>query len=588
MRTWTLQELQELVRRSTANTAAAVGLVAAVASAQVGTTLRASVALDGAPANGPSQNAALSADGRWIAFDSLADGFDALDSNARRDVFLHDMAMGTTLLVSRTPAGRSGANQSRAPAISADGRYVAFESFANDLVTGDTNGKEDVFVFDRATGAVVLASRAWNQGQGHAASSAPAISADGRYVAFTGASDDLVGDDDNAATDVFVRDLLLNTTRRASLAFDGAQALGPSEAEGLSADGRFVCFTSAAPNLVPNDENGAADVFVRDLVLGTTVLASRGVNGTQGDATSQHAALSADGRFVAFQSFATNLVPEPALGPADVYVRDLLLDTTVRASVATDGTPANGACDRPALSGDGRRVAFDGWASDLVPGVTGAHLDVYVRDLQIGTTELVSRCWNGAPSSSFSAQGTLSSDGRRVAFYSGAEDLVIGDVNLQTDVFVRDLGAFVPTIATYCAAGVGATGCTGRIAGLGVPSAAAGAGFEVRVDGVEGGRLGMIFFGFTGPAAVPFDPDAGTWCVNEPVQRTRLASTGGTPGVCDGAISVDWNQFAHTPAGLARGAWFGTETVWAQAWIRDPKLATRAVLSDALWFTVGP
>ncbi|MBK7874510.1 MAG: PD40 domain-containing protein [Planctomycetes bacterium] len=571
--------------------AAALALLAASSTAQTSATLRASVASDGRGANGPSLNAALSADGRWVAFDSYADDLvpsDALDTNGQRDVFLHDLRHGRTILVSRTPSGRSGAGASRAPSLSADGRFVAFESFASDLVTGDTNGKLDVFVFDRVARTTVLASRAWNQTLGHGASSSPRISADGRWVAFTCAADDLVNDDDNAVADVFVRDLLSNTTRRASLAFDGAQAIDASAVDALSADGRYVVFSSAAWNLVASDENGASDVFVRDLVLGTTVLASRGANGSQGNAGSQHASISADGRYVAFQSAATNLVAELPLAPFDVYVRDLELGTTVRASVATDGTNANGACDRPCLSADGRTVVFEGWASSLVPGVSGAHLDVYVRSLDLGTTILASRCYDGAPSSAFSAHGALSSDGTRVAFYSGAEDLVVGDANLQTDVFVRDLGAFVPTIASYCTSATSALGCKGVISAAGVPSALAGSGFEVRVDGVEGGRMGMIVFGFTGPEAVPFGADGSTWCVNEPVQRTRLQSTGGTPSACNGALSVDWNQFVQTPAGLARGPLFGTETVWAQAWIRDPKSELGAVLSDALWFTVGP
>lgn len=568
---------------------AALLSITVLAYAQSTATLRASAATDGAPANGPSQNAALSADGRWIAFDSLADGLvatDALDDNARRDVFLHDLARGTTLLVSRTPSGHSGANQSRAPALSADGRFAAFESYASDLVAGDTNAKEDVFVFDREARTMVLASRAWNQTTSHGASSGPRLSADGRWLAFTCDGDDLVLDDDNGLPDVFVRDLASNTTRRVSLAFDGAQAEGASEADGISANGRYVVFTSTAFNLVPNDENGASDVFVRDLQLGTTLLVSRGSNGSQGSAASRHGSISADGRFVAFQSDATNLVLEPALGPSDVYVRDLLLGTTVRASVATDGTPANGACDRPCLSADGTKVVFEGWASTLVPGTTGAHLDVYVRDLVLGTTELVNRAWNGAPSCALAAHGALSADGARVAFYSSADDLVLGDLNQQSDVFVRDLGAFTPTIASFGKGVPSSSGCAGTISGVGVPSALAGSGFTVRVDGVEGNRMGLFVFGFSGPASQPFGD--GTWLVNEPLLRTRMQATGGTPFACDGSLSVDWNAFAHSPAALTHGPVLGTETVWAQAWIRDPKSEQGAVLSDALWFTVGP
>jgi len=412
------------------------------------------------------------------------------------------------------------------------------------------------------------------------------LSADGRWIAFDSEATTFAPSDTNAATDVFLHDRRNGTTSCLSLGLGGAPGDDHSTLPNLSADGRFVAFQSFASDLVAGDTNGASDVFVRDLQLGTTWLVSRGSNGSQGSAPSRHGSISADGRFVAFQSEAQNLVSEPALGPSDVYVRDLLLGTTVRASVATDGTPANGACDRPCLSADGTKVVFEGWASTLVPGTTGAHLDVYVRDLVLGTTELVNRAWNGAPSCALAAHGALSADGARVAFYSSADDLVLGDLNQQSDVFVRDLGAFTPTIASFGKGVPSSSGCAGTISGVGVPSALAGSGFTVRVDGVEGNRMGLFVFGFSGPASQPFG--GGTWLVNEPLLRTRMQATGGTPFACDGSLSVDWNAFAHSPAALTHGPVLGTETVWAQAWIRDPKSEQGAVLSDALWFTVGP
>ena len=183
---------------------------------------------------------------------------------------------------------------------------------------------------------------------------------------------------------MFVRDLRSGTTRRVSLASDGTQANDFSENPAISADGRYVAFDSVASNLVPGDTNQPSDVFVRDLRSGTTRLVSLAMNGAQANDSSDYPAISADGRYVAFRSFATNLVPGGTNGSEDVFVRDLRSGTTRRVSVAPGGRQANGESFTPAISADGRYVAFDSSASNLVPGDTNHASDVFVRDLRPG------------------------------------------------------------------------------------------------------------------------------------------------------------------------------------------------------------
>ena len=228
------------------------------------------------------------------------------------------------------------------PAISADGRYVAFESGSSNLVAGDTNGFEDVFVRDLQSGTTQRVSVATGGTQGNGFSSEPAISADGRYVTFSSAASNLVPGDTNGAPDVFVRDRRSGTTQRVSVAAAGTQGNGDSGSSAIGADGRYVAFVSRASNLVPGDTNGTSDVFVRDLQLGTTQRVSVATDGTQADGASFNVAISADGRYVAFDSYASNLAPGDTNQAGDVFVRDLQSGTTQRVSVATDGSQGNG------------------------------------------------------------------------------------------------------------------------------------------------------------------------------------------------------------------------------------------------------
>src|SRR5437016_1083416 len=303
-------------------------------SAGAQTTERVSVASGGTTeGNDTSLGSALSADGRFVAFDSAATNLVAGDTNGTTDVFVHDRQTGMTERVSVASDGTQGNNASSYPALSADGRFVAFDSDATNLVAGDTNGATDVFVHDRQTGAterVSVTSGGGTQGNGNSGGffAFPALSTDGRLVAFQSDATNLVAGDTNGATDVFVHDRQTGTTERVSVASGGSQGNGSNAGPVLSADGRFVAFHGTASNLVGGDTNGTTDVFVHDRQTGTTERMSVASGGTQGNGPSSGAALSADGSLVAFHGTATNLVAGDANGAYDVFVHDRAVSTT--------------------------------------------------------------------------------------------------------------------------------------------------------------------------------------------------------------------------------------------------------------------
>ncbi|HVM12370.1 MAG TPA: hypothetical protein VM638_07845, partial [Actinomycetota bacterium] len=247
-----------------------------------------------------------------------------------------------------------------------------------------------------------------------------AISPDGRFVVFASSASTLVPGDTNGAFDVFVRDLGAHVTERVSVASDGKEANGPS-ASGFSyyrakitPGGRFVVFASDASNLVPGDTNDQTDVFVHDRLTRKTELVSAPAGGGVGDRSSVYPAISTDGRYVAFVSWATNMVPGDTNEAGDVFVRDRLAQRTERVSLATSGAEANGLSLPAFISGDGRFVAFGSSASNLVPNDNNATSDVFVRDRATGTTERVSVSVLGGNANGVSNAGGISDDGRFV------------------------------------------------------------------------------------------------------------------------------------------------------------------------------
>jgi Tol biopolymer transport system component len=315
---------------------------------------------------------------------------------------------------------------------------VTFTTLANNLVSGDNNGFQDVFVHDRQTGFITLESRSTGGTIGNGESRLSSLSADGRFIVFESSADNLVPGDTNGTLDVFVRDRTTGQTSRVSVSSAGAQANGSSFQSFISGDGRFVVFVSAATNLVPGDTNGVADVFVRDRTTNQTTRVSVSSAGAEANSSSVLPHINADGRFVTFESDASNLVAGDTNGVFDVFVRDRTAGQTVRASVSTGGAQSNGASEAPNLSGDGRFVVFQSSANNLVGGDTNGVIDIFVRDLVANLTTRESVSTGGVQGNADSAPGTLNGNGRFVAFGSSANNLVAGDTNGFADVFARD------------------------------------------------------------------------------------------------------------------------------------------------------
>jgi len=343
-----------------------------------------------------------------------------------------------TTLVSAATDGTQGNEGSYAPAISADGRYITYISNASTLVVGDTNGATDVFVTDTITGTTTRISTASDGTQGDRPSYAPAISADGRYITYYSEATTLVAGDTNGALDVFLFDTTTGTTTRISTATDGTQANGSSFDAAISADGRYITYYSEATNLVVGDNNGAYDVFLFDATTGTTTLVSKATDGTQGDSRSYTPAISADGRYITYYSEATTLVAGDTNGTLDAFLFDTTTGTTTLVSQATDGTQGNSISYTPRISANGRYVTYFSYSSNLVAGDTNTSFDVFLFDTTTGTTTLVSKATDATQSDGNSYNPTISADGRYIAYYSDATNLVAGDTNLSPDAFLFD------------------------------------------------------------------------------------------------------------------------------------------------------
>ncbi|HUQ02032.1 MAG TPA: Ig-like domain-containing protein [Kofleriaceae bacterium] len=270
------------------------------------------------------------------------------------------------------------------------------------------------------------------------------VSKDGRYVAFLSHLPTGPGDT-NGVEDVYVWDRMTETYERISVDSDEALANGASERPSISGDGRYVAFASAASNLVPGDTNGTVDVFVRDRVTGTTVRASVGPSGQQVGGVSRDPDLSDDGRVVAFSSTSFQIIADDANGVPDIFVRDLAASTTTRASIRSGGGEGDFASSQPALSGDGRVVAFASNATNLVSGDLNNRTDVFVHDRTSGVTERVSVSSNGVEANNHSTLPALSYDGRFVAFRTSANNLVPGST--QSSTLVRDRQGLTTTYA---------------------------------------------------------------------------------------------------------------------------------------------
>ncbi len=415
-----------------------------VETLSTGVIERVSVSSSGTQANNGSFNPQISADGRLVLFASTATNLAATDDEFRTDYFIRDRQSGTTQRL--TLNGGSLPVDAFAPALSGNGRYVVF---ASDLIlAGDNNGEPDLYVYDRQNSSVDRVSiSSTGQVANQRLASGPAVSADGRFVAFASNATNLIPGDTNAAADIFVRDRQSGVTERASVNSSGQQGNGGSGGDpAISADGRFVAFGSLATNLVANDTNATDDDFVRDRQLGLTTRVNLGAAGAQAEPGSDSGvdAISDDGRFVSFVSTASNLVPGDSNGASDYFIRDRQAGLTQRLDLTAGGAQANAGSAAGDMSGDGRLAVFITGSSNLVARDRNEAADVFVRDRQAQTTVLVSRAViasNAAGGDTDFPSAAISGDGHLVVFSSQAPNIIAGDNNHQGDVFVRDLAA---------------------------------------------------------------------------------------------------------------------------------------------------
>jgi Tol biopolymer transport system component len=415
-------------------------LEAATRAIQDSPTTRVSVALDGGSPDGDSWEPELSLDGNLVAFVSRATNLVADDTNEAYDVFLYDLVARTTARVSVQSDGTQANGPSDRPFVSASVRFVAFRSWATDLVAGDSNGYRDAFVRDLQLGTTERVSVSTTGRQGDAEVDTVLISGDGRFVVFSSRATTLDPRAPRGLMSIYLHDRRTGSTRVLALGNRGRPD-GDSHASWISSTGRFVGFRSFATNLVVGDANGVSDAFVRDRKLGRTIRVSVSSSGAGGNKSSFRPQLSAAGHFAVFRSRASNLVPGDTNRAIDIFVRDVYRGRTSRVHVSSSGVQANArALLRPRITADGRLVAFGSLASNLVRGDTNRSADVFVHDRSTGRTRRVSIGLDGRQANGDSSHGRINADGRVVAFRSEASNLVPADRNRATDIFVRVLG----------------------------------------------------------------------------------------------------------------------------------------------------
>jgi hypothetical protein len=492
---------------------AVVFLPANTSSAQTAVYTRVSVDSNGIQANAMSYRGEISANGRFVAFDSEADNLVVGDMNGQGDVFLRDLQLGTTVLVSTNAGGGQANGGSGVPVISTDGRYVAFESGATNLAAlPDGNGFTDIYVKDTQTGAVSRASISSTGVEPNNESAILSISGNGRYVVFDSDADNLVLNDMNGHGDIFVRDMQENTTIGISVNGDS----GGFDAS-ISLDGNYVVFNSSSANFTPDDTNGRADVFVYSMLTGQIVRASVNSSGMQGDWHSLEPSISGDGRYVTF-STANNFTTLDTYGYTQLYVRDMQTGTTTLATLR-DGFAMVGESDASEISADGRYIVYS--FDDKGDGMPTRWL--YLHDRVMGTNRMVVSTgimeyeWNPLLPS-------ISGDGRFIVFVSSSPNLVAGDTNNTRDVFIKDLNPsdLPPTVVSVFHA------CPNGCNGPGDPFADFIVTFSEPVSGVDAADFALTSSGRISGAVITTVSGAGS----EYVVRVDT-------GTGDGSIRLD-------------------------------------------------
>ncbi len=441
-----------MIRRTSVLAAVVLAALAAAAPASATSlperTARVSATPGALPGAGDSTRPAISPAGRLVAFDSTAPDLTADPNGTVRDVFLRDAAKGTTRLVS-APLEGGADGPSDSAAIAGAGDLIAFVSAATNLVAGDQNGRRDIFVRAGLEPPVRISALV-DGGEANGDSTQPDISRSGQTVVFTSAADNLVPGDRNGVTDVFAVEIATKAVRRISQP-RGGDANGASQNPAISPDGRYVSFSSEASNLVRGDRNRLPDVFLADRRTGRIERVSVSSRETAQNLAVvrpfvQVSDVSAGGRYVVFDSDATNLVARDRNQDTDVFLRDRRRGTTTRISLSSAGEEATNDSFAPSIGATGKYVAFESFAEDLAPGDSPRE-NVFIHDVKRGITVVADVTSRGsAPRGpelvpQHLQRPVLSDDGLAVAFSSTAANLAGPDSNGAEDVFVRSLAA---------------------------------------------------------------------------------------------------------------------------------------------------
>lgn len=550
------------------------------------TTTRASVNSGGVPAAIAyfSVSGGLSSNGRFVAFTSDAPNLVPGDTNNTYDTFVHDRSTGITTRVSLSSSGAQANGSTSVGPISSDGRFTVLRSLASNLVPGDSNGVYDIFLRDELQSLTTRVSVSTAGVEANAESSSPLMTPDGAWAGFSSSASNLDPLKTTSLFAPFVHEVATGTTTALPLVPSGGQLDGFVSAGFITSDAHYLVIDGLATNIVAGDTNNTRDAFLHDRVLGTTVRVSVNSAGIQGNSGSFAGSASDDGRYVVFSSSATNLVAGDTNSQSDIFMRDLQLGTTARLSVNQFGIQGDHWSDAPKITPDGRFVAFSTWSTNFVAGDNNNSYDQFRLDRQTGVVLVASVSTLGQfVSGQSQPRPTFMSDDGNVLSFSGAwAGIVPTQIYSNDTVYVHDLTVFAP-VTTYCTAKINSLGCRPEISSAGVPHFSGSDAFFLVANNLRPNKPGVFLWSRT-PNATPFG--GGTLCVNAPVSRTgiQISAVAG-PVPCSGTYGFHFRHSYMLSHGLMPG-----DTVYGQFHSRDPGFAppNNIGLTDAVQFGIIP